>query len=234
MAAFLGLLDPPAGFSFQQTWEKDVPKQKREKEGWWTGTAEENAAMHLQGRRWGGQFPYVGWGDSIMNSAACFESYGCAMGDRQALLEAVPESHKAFLKGLPWSLEMPLGEDGRRLLFVHAGLEDAAADGATWEEQLEVLARRDCTVARHETLSGRKNVLSAPQGLIERGDTTLISGHHGIIGVGKDRVILDSSAGKWDNPLSAMLWPDGLVFQNDKEDPILLAELPKLKQVDRD
>ena len=198
MAAFLGLLEAPEDFSFKSTWEHEVPKQKREKEGWWTGTEEETANMHLQGRRWGGEFPYVGWGDSIMNSAACFESYKCPMGDRKALCDAVPESHKAFLKSLPWSLEMQLA-DSSRLLFVHAGLEEK--DGAgTWEEQLDTLKRKDCTVARHETIWGRQNVLKTPSGLQGQG-TTLISGHHGIVGLGQDRVVLDSSAGKWQNPL---------------------------------
>jgi len=43
-------------------------------------------------------------------------------------------------------------------------------------------------------LGGRLNVLKTPQAL--EADTVLISGHHGINGVGDRRIILDSSGGK--------------------------------------
>lgn len=221
LALFLGLFDAPDGFSMKTTWEFAEPKQKREKEGWWTGTTEaETNSMHLQGRRYGGEFPYVGWGDSIMNSAACFDSYGCKMGDRAKMLEAVPDSHKTFLRELPWCLRMPMS-DGSTLLFVHAGLEQEG-----WQEQLKTLEERDVRPARLETLSGRKNVLHCPEELMEQ-NTVLISGHHGIVGTGKNRVILDSSGGKWQNPLSAMIWPDKLVFRHDDEDPTPLEEVAK-------
>ena len=90
--------------------------------------------------------------------------------------------HRDELRCLPWSLEMQLA-DSSRLLFVHAGLEEKGGAG-TWEEQLDTLKRKDCTVARHETIWGRQNVLKTPSGLQGQG-TTLISGHHGIVGLGR-------------------------------------------------
>ena len=54
-----------------------------------------------------GEFPEKDWGDSIMNSASTFKSYGCEHGDRDALVDAVPTSHKLFLKRRLWLQSTP-------------------------------------------------------------------------------------------------------------------------------
>jgi len=209
-AAFLGVLPSPAGFSFRSTWENDQPKKKYEKPGWWTGHSGEEESMHLQARRWGGDFPEVGWGDSLMSAASTFQSYGCTHGDRTALLAAVPEEHKTFLRQLPWLHREEVG--GHKALFVHAGLERAE----DLETQMEILRERDITVKYLEQLSGRKNVLLPPQGLCDEG-VTVISGHHGFIAHGEYRVVLDSSGGREARPLSVMLWPQLLVMSDQSE-----------------
>ena len=60
--------------------------------------------MHYQGRRWGGED-----GTDIYEARATFESYGVPYATtaeaRTALIRAVPESHKAFLRDLLWVRE---------------------------------------------------------------------------------------------------------------------------------
>ena len=49
------------------------PKHTSVQPGWWTGHSGEEESMHLQARRWGGDFPEVGWGDSLMSAASTFQ-----------------------------------------------------------------------------------------------------------------------------------------------------------------
>ena len=60
------------------------------------------ADMHLQGRRYGS-----GKVTSLYNAHTTFQSYGCAHGDREALLQRMPEHHKTFLSTLPHCVQLP-------------------------------------------------------------------------------------------------------------------------------
>ncbi|PRP81750.1 hypothetical protein PROFUN_10850 [Planoprotostelium fungivorum] len=116
-AAFLGLLVAPRNRSFLETWG-----EAKTKGALYSGPGHED--MHLMGRRWGG----MGY-----NSNTTFTSYGVEVGDREALIKAVPESHQKFIKSLPWVIEHP------DYLFIHAGLEE----NTHMSEQLRLLRQRD-------------------------------------------------------------------------------------------
>ena len=86
------------------------------------------------------------------------------------------------------------------------------------------LRRRDVTIPRLEQLSGRKNVLLTPRKLKDE-CITLISGHHGFVGYGENRVVLDSSGGNPEKPLSVMLWPQEMVLSDETGEWIPLRDV---------
>eukprot|EP00762_Andalucia_godoyi_P008270 ANDGO_02971.mRNA.1 hypothetical protein len=95
--------------------------------------------MHLQGRRWG-FLP-----NSIYSASRTLTSYGLSPTDGEAFRAAVPQSHREFLRDLPWIIEHPC------FLFIHAGLEELR----NVDEQVGELQRRDVHIARVDGLSSR-------------------------------------------------------------------------------
>ena len=89
--------------------------------------------MHYQGRRWGE--------GRVYNTHSTFSSYGVEFtmepSAREALVCAVPEDHKAFLRALQWMHDETFSWG--RLVCVHAGLDPHRP----LEEQLRALAARD-------------------------------------------------------------------------------------------
>eukprot|EP00045_Choanoeca_perplexa_P004291 m.37304 g.37304 ORF g.37304 m.37304 type:complete len:299 (+) comp12491_c0_seq1:63-959(+) len=153
--------------------------------------------MHVFGLRWGATLP--DGKDSVFNSAATFASYGVSFGDRQGLLAAMPESHKAFLRDLPWLQELTL--DFGKVIAVHAGLHDGNV-----ERQLQTLRDKDADRVWIDQLTGRWDVVDVPEELIGQ-DITVVSGHHGFLSVASQRVIVDESAGNPGTPIAAVILP---------------------------
>ncbi|XP_024519361.1 uncharacterized protein LOC9628977 [Selaginella moellendorffii] len=208
MSAFLGLLPAVPGFPFSRTWEGTKgAEEKQEAEGWWSGRGFED--MHLQGRRWGGRVKAkfnvkknMEYRGSIFDSEPTFSSYGVEHGDREGLLGAVPEDHKAFLRKLVWIYEQDGSESCGKLVAVHAGLEAARP----LEEQLRVLREKDVRLSRHENMLGRSNVWNAPEELVKDG-VMVVSGHHGSLHMESHRLIIDESGGQDNMPLAAVVLP---------------------------
>jgi hypothetical protein len=174
--------------------------------------------MHLQGLRYG-----------MMEIYSChetFRSYGvdpAAPNRRDLLIAAMPARHRAFLRALPWcvDLTLPIG----RVIAVHAGL----VDRQPLQQQLDALAARDVvTDSRPIWLSGRDETwATVPAELLEpsasgsAAATTqrifLVSGHHHSVHVAEPRVspagtsvtraVIDSYGGIDGQPLSAILLP---------------------------
>ncbi|CAI7749584.1 unnamed protein product [Closterium sp. NIES-53] len=219
-ASFIGALprfQPPSGFKFSETWrgaEKD-----EEREGWWKGDDMEN--VHLQGRRWAGTIkdriskkgkPYDG---STYDAGATFRSYGAEFGNREALIAAVPESHKEFLRNLSWIYEQPGVDTGdaatsySRLIAVHAGFDKDRPLG----EQIEELRRRQPVASRYEALSGRKNVWDNPEEL-EKDNVLVVSGHHGVLDTSRRLRLIIDEAGGLDAPIAAMMLPSREIIRD--------------------
>ena len=198
MCGYLGLLvDPITGSAdFESTWSRsDIYVRLGEREQWYSGPGSQQ--MHLQGRRWGG-----GRHDSLYNCSPTIKSYGLSkINDRDAFLHAIPESHKQFLRDLPWIHEIP------GYIFVHAGLETPGFgySDMTIPQQLDFL-RRKLIVPRPEMLCGREAVFSTPQELIDQG-ICVISGHHNTVHYGRNRIIMDRSGGYRTGVLQAMVLP---------------------------
>ena len=150
--------------------------------------------MHIQGRRWGG---FAGSAaHNAFDAAPTFRSYGAALGDREALLEAMPRHHQHFFSSLQWVAEIqsPVGN----IMAVHAGFEENNI--AT---QLQRLKEKWAWSAFVEPLAGRSNVLKMPSYfkepvLQEPGAQPipqfLISGHHGFVQLNGRRLVVDGSS----------------------------------------
>jgi hypothetical protein len=188
------------------------------------------AGMHLQGRRWANAGE-----DKLYFSDRTFESYGVEFGDRGGLLAALPEAHKAFLRGLDFAHEcaLPLAcaftplacatavaeggqgarveeEPARRLVALHAGLDEREGMDA----QLARMAARDACASRLEQHSGRAHVFKAhPEAASRR--TVCVSGHHSVLQLSAWRLIVDSGAGEDCNPITAVIFPGRVQVQSD-------------------
>lgn len=200
---FLGCLDVvPVGFDLDGT------RDPKFTSGYWSPTVE--GGMHYQGRRWGGD------GDEdIYDSKITFESYGVQYAPtaeaREALVAAVPQAHKDFLRRLLWVYDVPVSFAPGRLVCVHAGL----LTNGSLEEQLAGLHARNLEAralqvggyGRFEALSGRKEVERMHPELAGR--ALLVSGHHGFTKQSGDRLIVDTSGGRHgeDNPIEAVILP---------------------------
>ncbi|KAG1330993.1 Serine/threonine-protein phosphatase BSL2 like [Cocos nucifera] len=218
-AAFVGALPPPLdGSPFSATWAEY--ENSEEREGWFKGEGYE--AMHVQGRRWGGnmggrwnpkkRMPYKG---SIYDAGPTFESYGVPNGSAD-LVKAVPDNHKKFLADLVWVHEednvLIDTSEGRiycKLLAVHAGLEQSKGV----DEQLKLLRARDTSLPKVEDLSGRHNVWEMPKELSEK-PTIVVSGHHGKLHVEGLRFIIDECGGLEDLPIAAIIFPSTRIVRD--------------------
>jgi hypothetical protein len=128
-------------------------------------------------------------------------------GDREKLLAALPEKHKALLASMEFVVEIDGVSDDDNpkvdaLIAVHAGLEsDVPVD-----EQLVALRTKVETTQWVEGLQGRANVLPAHPELPE--NVLVVSGHHGFVKLDKNRIIVDGCAGHEDRPLTAVVLPE--------------------------
>lgn len=221
MAMFLGL-HPMNASQAAKTWKGDKelnfpPFIPRRREGsLWKGVGAET--MHLQGLRWGGSAEAPE--KNPFQSSSTFASYGVKHGDRQALLDALPAAHLAFLQALePW-YSLSLGQEHhpyKTLLAIHAGLEIPGKNSMLRvvpdvDQQLEELRDGSALALPWiEQLQGRGNTRATPDELQES-QTLLVSGHHGILDLDSDwRWIIDHGSGG--RPLAAVLLPDQLVLK---------------------
>lgn len=188
----------------------DSTKKASYTTGFWPFPVEPHG-MHYQGRRWGGSPTY--------NAAATFASYGVRFrvdeDARRELIAAVPAAHKQLLMDLEWAVDVATTFKPGRVVAVHAGLQPRVPLRA----QLDGLARRDLSCkalfekgdcGRFAVFSGRGNVLRMHPKL--EGKAVLVSGHHGVVSVRKDRVIMDRSGGRphpKDSPLEAIVLAAG-------------------------
>jgi len=162
--------------------------------------------VHLQGRRWGGQ-----WYERSYGSSATFASYNVEKGDREGLRKCMPQEHLDFLQMCPWVHveDHPLVG---RCVFVHAGLEADCSDDCA--AQVSRLRDRDARHPQPEQLFGRHGVLHTPPQLSRRG-ITVVSGHHGRLSLRQHRVIVDNCAGDEQNALAAVVFPEMLVVRHN-------------------
>ena len=209
-ATFLGLL-PITGGDVPDGWTND---RRAEPPLWQDNNGGDvHVGMHLQGRRWGGS----GVGkENAFESEATFISYGVEPGDRDGLLAALPDSHKSLLSSMQFVVELDGVMDEHnpevdRIVAVHAGLES----NVPLDDQLLALRSRTIDRAWLEPLQGRANVLETPPE--SACNVLIVSGHHGMIKLDSNRIILDGCAGHHDRPLTAVVFPERqLVVDNDK------------------
>lgn len=138
------------------------------------------------------------WKRIPKRNRATLLSYGAKDGDE--LLENMPDSHKEFLKNLPWVVEHP------DYLFVHAGLDPLEP----YQEQIRQLRTRDTNLWKPKWLHDCDLAFSVPKDtekVIVSGHTTLSAPY-----VGQDRILLDSGAG-YDGPLTGCLLPEKVLIQ---------------------
>ena len=207
MASYLGVLDEvtPEGFDLESSFVNSYkgPVYPHPVKG----------GMHFSGRRWGSP------GGLKYGSKQVLESYGVTLDvgtpeGRAAFQQAVPESHKQFLRRLPWIVELDVAWTEHKLMCVHAGLvTDYPA-----QPQIEALRRRQ--LGHPDLLMDKKNSIMALYSDDEvvaahpdlEGKVIQVSGHHGFRDQsgGEFRVIMDHSAGKPhpDQPLEAIVFPE--------------------------
>lgn len=161
----------------------------------WEGPGAEG--MHLQGRRWAaGEEDFC-----VYESASTFRSYGVPFADRAALLAAMPEHHKKFIKDMVWVHKAQLtDEQGNplELVAVHAGLDVKQSA----EEQIQMAASRCPDKAWIEFLQGRSGVVPLHPDIP---NTLIASGHHGFMSLSEGRLIVDSCGGVSNRPLCAVV-----------------------------
>lgn len=221
---FLGCLDVvPAGFDLDST------KDPRFTSGYWTAAVD--GGMHYQGRRWGGDER-----TDIYDARATFSSYGVPYGtsveSREALIQAVPEAHKVFLKNLLWVYDAPVGFAPGRVVCVHAGLfTKGSLDeqlAALHNKMLDAPALQVGGYGRFEAFSGRGEVEQMHPEL--EGKALLISGHHGFTSQQADRLIVDTSGGRCgdEHPIEAVVLPSRRLVSSSTS-----ASRDPLRQPDR-
>jgi hypothetical protein len=181
---------------YSATWKQFVP---RKQEILYTGNGSDT--MHLQGRRWAGQFSGLD-NDSIYQARSTCESYNSPYPDRDALISAIPSTHKEFLASMEYVYEYE-NEDYGRIIAVHGGLENGRLKEV--DSQLQDLRDRNDHHQFNEPLCGRQNVLHMPS-IWSNTRTWVVSGHHGIFSVSGRRLVVDESGGKDENRMSAVLF----------------------------
>lgn len=170
--------------------------------------------MHIQGRRWAATLP--GKLDSVFESAATFTSYGVNYGDRLSLLEAMPSSHKEFLRTLPWIVDLRC--KSIHIIALHAGFDNFQPI----EEQMEYIRTRRCDTLFVEAIAGRKRCVDAHPNLIGS-NVVEVSGHFGFLDCSHpNRCIVDDGGGKGDTPLAALILPSRHILRDCS-----FVELPK-------
>lgn len=226
-ASFIGCL-PIEG---ESPIDLDATKPAYYTDGFWPFKVD--GGMHYQGRRWGGS--------AIYHASHTFDSYGVDMcyGEkeeiREQLIEAVPKSHKEFLKELKWIHVQPVPFPPGYVVAVHAGLEKSR----DLTDQLEALHNRDLAAdilfkkkckERVIPFVGRTSVEPMHEEL--QGRAILVSGHHGFFHMEGDRIICDKSGGHAGprRPLEAIILPERKIIGHC-EPPKPPANLAFLKQI---
>ena len=207
MSLFLGLVDHDSGGKVPDGWSNS---RRREPPLWVDDTGgDAHVEMHLQGRRWGGSAEGV---ENAFNSEATFMSFGVAPGDRAGLLAAMPDSHKTLLSSLEFVVEIEgvvdiitrSGYHIGRACWTGVGFavggQMAGPENDSWTEWLE-------------PLQGRSNVLASPPDTPN--NVLIVSGHHGVVKIEPNRVILDSCGGYDDRPLAALVFPERLLVEGE-------------------
>ncbi|XP_071694934.1 tyrosine-protein phosphatase RLPH2-like [Rutidosis leptorrhynchoides] len=211
-AAFVGALSPPAdGSMFSATW--DAHKSSEEIEGWYKGDGYEN--MHLQGRRWGGDYKIkfnVNKGQefkgSVYNAGSTFSSYGFPHGSPD-FIKAFPSDHNKFLANMAW-----IHEEDDVCIYAYQGtkccklivVRGSFVNGKDLEEQMKSLRERDTKIPEVKAISWRWDVRDMHEELSKQ-ETILVSGHHGELHIEGLRLIIDEGDGLETNPLAAMVLP---------------------------
>eukprot|EP01064_Diplonema_japonicum_P030020 TRINITY_DN4985_c0_g3_i1.p1 TRINITY_DN4985_c0_g3~~TRINITY_DN4985_c0_g3_i1.p1 ORF type:complete len:537 (+),score=92.45 TRINITY_DN4985_c0_g3_i1:42-1613(+) len=164
----------------------------------WSGVGWEG--LHLQGRR------YAAPGRDHYSSRATFMQYGAQYGDREGLLDAMPEGHKEFLRNLSMVLEH------EQYVFVHGGIRQNRAN--SWghldpEAQLEELRRLPYHHPWLEPLSSRSfpDTPAIPGKKTVTGHVTLIEGK-----IGNHTIKIDTCGGHPGSNLTAVLLPDEVLI----------------------
>lgn len=217
MACFLGCLPADRPYPWP---DLDVTKQPKFDKWFWPHKVK--GGMHYQGRRWGGS--------TRLEAAKTFASYGVDFTleekDNQyhleAMLKAVPQSHKDFLRDLDWVYDIKTPWPPYRVICVHAGMmRPSTHDDFSVECQLAALKRRDLAAAcLHDErdvgyiahFSARRKVRDMPESLID--SAVLVSGHHGMTRVTDPRFIVDASGGNPSEhrPIQALVLPDKVII----------------------
>jgi serine/threonine protein phosphatase 1 len=131
-------------------------------------------------------------------NAQTLASYGAK--DACELWEKMPESHREFLRSLPWVIEHP------DFVFAHAGLK---AD-EPYQEQMAKLRARDTTLFKTPWLYDTSLAWKIPPDT----NKVIVSGHTTLAEpwVMPRRILLDTGAGRG-GPLTACLLPERLLIQ---------------------
>ena len=223
MMSYLGLVDTPRGFDLDST------RNTAYHSGFFAH--EVPGGMHYTGRRWGGCDDY--------EAEDTFNSYGVdwhladTVDGRQKFISTVPETHKNFLRELPWVQELSVSWSTKRLICVHAGLVTTLPGQA----QLDALHTRDVSqgilqqsFGRIDAFHGRWDVEKPHPDLEDK--ALVISGHHGFKHIEPNRIIMDNSGG---SPapratLDAIILPEREVVTSLDAPGALLAQTAYLKE----
>lgn len=152
-----------------------------------------NTNQSIEGRRWVTERYY--------QSEPTFTSYGATFSDRESLLHSLPNTHRAFLSNLSWVYENSSNDIGN-IIAVHAGLE--MSDKKRIDHQLTNLRER-CINSNYviKPIYAREQVFQYPMSLrqpylqnrvegSEPRPRILVSGHHAVISLQRQRYVLDS------------------------------------------
>ena len=153
---------------------------------------------------------YSDWGERWVDgygAETTFASYGVPNNDLKQLGAALPETHRTFLRDLPWCVEHP------EYFFVHAGLDP----NQPFSAQLPILRARDFSLNRPAWLCSKTYPFAD---LPDDCRFTVISGHVPVTDVqfGRKRILIDTTGG-CDGNLSCVLLPENRVVQSDDPPP---------------
>jgi len=140
---------------------------------------------------------------------AVLAAYRVSDDDPEALRDALGE-HLSWLAGLPWVLSGIIA--GRTWVAVHAGLGSGPID-----EQLATLAdprpfmRAPPGAEQPKALYSKRRATLVPDDCPT--DTCVVSGHTPMPSavIKRQRILCDTSGGREDRRLSAVVWPEGRV-----------------------
>ena len=125
-----------------------------------------------------------------------FDSYGVRPAHRDDMLERMPERHQHFLQSLRFVHTLP------GFVFVHGGLHSHKPVA----EQLRFLESGAGGRDKPVQLFDHDDIYDAPDELLGS-DTCVVSGHHGFVEFGPNRIVVDSIGSSNFTPLSCFMHP---------------------------